>query len=364
MIPFNDLSRIHLPLLPQFESAFRKIVTASQFVLGEEVLNFETELAELEGSQFAVGINNGTNALELSLRAIGVQQGDEVITTAFTFVATVHAIQQAGAKCVLVDIFEDLPLLDFSKIEEKITERTKAIVLVSLHGIIDHLDEYRRIANKHQLFLILDGAQSHLARFGNKPLTEYFEMVSLSFYPGKNLGAFGEGGAVLTNNFEFADKLRVYRDWGAREKYNHEFWGGNYRLEPIQASMLRIKLPYLKNWTEQRKALGRKYSSHLPKSLLNSMISKDGDHVFHMYTIQSPQRERVQNAFNLENIGWGIHYPKAVHQNPNYSHLEGHHGEFRNAVKYASSTLSLPIFPEMQDVEQEEVTEILLRSLD
>jgi dTDP-4-amino-4,6-dideoxygalactose transaminase len=363
MIPFNDLSRIHAPLLKEFQEVFEKIVLTSSFVLGEHVKQFEIELASLEDARFAVGVNNGTSALELAIRALGLESGDEVVTSALTFVATVHAIQQAGANAVLVDISPNFPLIDPSKLEEKITSRTKAIVVVSLHGIIDGLDEYRRIADKFGLKLILDGAQSHLARFERKSLLEYFEMVTLSFYPGKNLGALGEGGAILTNELEYAEKLRLFRDWGSKEKYNHETWGGNYRLEPLQAAMLRIKLPLLEKWTDQRKSLAANYQVSLPSELLSSGVSRKGDHVYHMFTIQTEFRARIQTAFNENNIGWGIHYPRAVHQNPFYSSLEVKKGEFENSEKFASTTLSIPIFPEMRKDEQDEVVKVLLNTI-
>lgn len=363
MIPFNDLSRIHSPLLKSFQGVFEKIVLNSSFVLGEYVKQFEIELATHEVAEFAIGVNNGTSALELAIRALDLENGDEVITSALTFVATVHAIQQAGAKAVLVDISPNFPLIDPSRLEEKITPRTKAIVVVSLHGIIDNLDEYRHIADKFGLKLILDGAQSHLGRYQNESLLEYFEMVTLSFYPGKNLGALGEGGAVLTNKLECAEKLRLFRDWGSKEKYNHETWGGNYRLEPLQAAMLSIKLPFLEEWTNQRKSLAANYRLKLPREILTSDVSQKGDHVFHMFTIQSENRAKIQTAFNDENIGWGIHYPRAIHQNPFYSQLEVVKGEFRNSEKFAATTLSIPIFPLMREDEHAKVVDVLSSSL-
>ena len=363
MIPFNDLSRIHAPLQSQFSEKFNEIVSTSQFVLGQEVLDFENELSKIEGSEFAIAVNNGTNSLELALRAVGVTSGDEVITTALTFVATAHAIQQTGARCVLVDILPNLPILDFTKIEEKISEKTKAIVLVTLHGIVDYLDELSSISKKFGIPLIIDGAQSHLAKYEGKPISDFVDAISLSFYPGKNLGALGEGGAVLTNNEEISSKIRLYRDWGAREKYMHECWGGNYRLEPLQAAMLSIKLPHLEKWTNQRKSLGQNYIDLLPRENLALDLSKKGDHVFHMLTIQSGLRDEIQNILNMEKIGWGIHYPRAIHQNPYYSELKSPGDDFRNAENFAASTISLPVFPEMQEWEQEKVISVVLSIL-
>jgi dTDP-4-amino-4,6-dideoxygalactose transaminase len=352
VIPFNDLSRIHSPLLSEFESKFTEIVLTSSFVLGNEVARFESELALVEEATFAIGVNNGTNALELTLRSLEIGIGDEVITSALTFVATAHAIEETGARCVLVDILPNLPLLDPEKIEEKITEHTKAIVVVSLHGVVDKIDMYREIANKFGLFLILDGAQSHLGRFNNSPLTEYFDAVTLSFYPGKNLGAFGEAGAILTNSEKIESKVKISRDWGAERKYEHEYWGGNFRIEPIQAAMLAIKLGHLKDWTLERKKIAKAYSESLPIEVLCEPISPLGDHVFHMFTIQSKRRPIIQERFNSLQIGWGIHYPRAVHQNAYYERLCSKSGEFKNAELFASNTLSLPIFPGLKESEQ------------
>jgi dTDP-4-amino-4,6-dideoxygalactose transaminase len=363
MIPFNDLSRIHAPLLSEFQSKFSEIVMTSSFVLGDEVSKFENELAQIEGATYAIGVNNGTNALELTLRALDIGPGDEVITSALTFVATAHAIEETSAKCVLVDILSNLPLLDPEKIEERITEQTKAIVVVSLHGIVDKIDKYREIANRFGLYLILDGAQSHLGRFNDNPLTNYFDAVTLSFYPGKNLGAFGEAGAVLTNSLKIESKLKISRDWGAKRKYEHEHWGGNFRIEPIQAAMLSIKIKHLNFWTLERKKIAKNYAESLPFEVLTESVSPLGDHVFHMFTIQSKYRSVVQERFNSLEIGWGIHYPRAVHQNAYYERLCSKPGEYRNAELFASNTLSLPVFPGLLESEQIVVIDVLNKVL-
>jgi dTDP-4-amino-4,6-dideoxygalactose transaminase len=346
--------------MPQFQNVFESLVETSSFVLGEQVKQFELELATLEGAAYSVGVNNGTSALELAIRSLGLETGDEVITSALTFVATVYAIQESGLTPVLADVSPNFPLLDPVSIEEKISNKTKAIVIVSLHGIVDRVDDYRRIADKYNLKLVLDGAQSHLGRYDNKPLAEFFDLITLSFYPGKNLGALGEGGAVITNNSQYAKRIELSRNWGSREKYLHEFWGGNYRLEPLQAAMLRLKLPHLRNWTDDRKVIGTTYRSQLPPEVLTQANSDKGDHVFHMFTIQTSKRKEMQAEFNAKEIGWGIHYPYAVHQNPFYSELEVIQGELKNSEYFAERTLSLPVFPMMQDFEQQEVIQAVL----
>ena len=350
-VPFNDLSRIHTPLLSAFHNKFEEIVRDSQFVLGSEVSDFEEDLAILEGCKFAIGVNNGTTAIELALRAAGVKSGDEVITTSFTFVATIHAIEQTGAIPVLIDILPNSPLINPDLIEAQITQKTKALVIVSLHGMVDHVSQYADIAKTHNLTLILDGAQSHLGRFKKKPLTDYFDFVTLSFYPGKNLGALGEGGAVLTNSSKFSDAIKQSRDWGAEAKYDHKYWGGNYRLEALQAALLRIKISSLEKWTIERKSIAAFFKSEIPIKLLPTQITSDGDHVYHVFTIQAADREAMARALTANNIGWGIHYPKAVHQNPYYSRLTPARYSLANSEAFSAKTLSLPIFPGMQEEE-------------
>jgi dTDP-4-amino-4,6-dideoxygalactose transaminase len=361
-VPFNDLSRIHIPLLSAFHNKFEEIARNSHFVLGSEVSDFEEELAVLEGCKFAIGVNNGTTAIELALRAAGVKSGDEVITTSFTFVATIHAIEQTGATPVLVDILPNSPLINPDLIKSQITQRTKALVVVSLHGMVDHISQYLEIAKNHNLILILDGAQSHLGRYQGKPLTDYFDLVTLSFYPGKNLGALGEGGAVLTNNSNYSTSIKQSRDWGAEAKYEHKYWGGNYRLEALQASLLSVKIASLKKWTLERKEIAEYFKSELPNELLPAQISMDGDHVYHVFTIQVPHREALARTLTDKNIGWGIHYPNAVHQNPYYSRLAPAEYSLTNSEEFSARTLSLPIFPGMLEEEIKFVCSAIITS--
>lgn len=358
-VPFNDLTRIHEPLTLEFEDALRQVLRTSNLVLGSEVSNFERELAESEGSKFAVGLNSGTTAIELALRSIGIKKGDEVITTSLTFVATCFAILQCGAVPVLVDIDPLTGLLNPNLIESQITEKTKALVFVSLHGRIENLGEVQKICESHGLKFIIDAAQSHLATSGGSPQLAFADLVTLSFYPGKNLGALGEGGAVLTNDTEFYENIKLMRDWGAKEKYNHTVWGGNYRLESLQAAFLRIKLKHLAEWTRKRQQIAQIYTENLKDEYLMGPISASESHVYHIYSIVSERRDSMCAYLESKEIAFGFHYPKAVHQQIAYFDKVIVKSTLKNAEWLASRTLSIPLFPEQKSNEIEYVVESL-----
>jgi dTDP-4-amino-4,6-dideoxygalactose transaminase len=352
-VPFNDLARIHATLESRFAEATVEISKNSGFVLGPEVSKFESAYAALEDASFCIGIDNGTNAIELMLRAAGISSGDEVITTAFTFVATVFAIERIGAVPILVDIEDNSPLINPEKIEEKITHKTKAILIVSLHGRVANIDRLSSIADKYNLPLLLDGAQSHLAEYNGKKLSHYFVAISTSFYPGKNLGALGEGGAVLTNNQAIAEKIRRFRDWGAETKYEHVDWGGNFRLHALQASFLSIKIESLKDWTQQRRQIGKRYNDNINAAFLRKELSATDDHVYHIYEIKVRDRIKAGRVLDQAGISWGIHYPTSIAKTAAYRHLGVE--SFPNAEKFSAHTISLPLFPLMTDDEQARV---------
>ena len=349
VVPFNDLSRIHENLESDFISETKQIVSNSAFVLGQKVVNFESQYASLEQANFCVGVDNGTNSIELMLRAVGVSANDEVITSAMTFIATIFAIERIGAIPVLVDTLPNSPLMDYSQIQRKISKRTKAILMVTLHGRIEYLNEFQEIASKNNLILLIDGAQSHLGRFQNLPLVNFADAVSTSFYPGKNLGSLGEGGAVLTNSQEIAEKIKLYRDWGAKEKYMHDSWGGNFRLHSIQAAFLTIKLRHLTDWTAERKQIGNRYLSEITNSVVRPPVQEIGDHVYHIFDIRVSNRLKAISVLEEHEIAWGIHYPKAVSSNKAFQHL----GKvtYQNATEFADTTLSIPLFPGMLEEE-------------
>ena len=356
-VPFNDLSRIHRPLLEQFRGGLTHLVENSSLVLGQEVTSFEQELALAEGCDFAIGANNGTSAIELALRALDIGPGDEVITTAFTFVATCFSILQTGAIPVLVDIDPLTGLLDPAGIERVITPKTKAVVFVTLHGRVENLEQIQAICKAHNLRFVIDAAQSHLGTFNGRPQTEFCDAATLSFYPGKNLGALGEGGAILTNSRELKDRLLLMRDWGASEKYNHTVWGGNFRLESLQASFLRIKLRELKNWTEERQRIADTYRQRLNPAYLMKPISRESSHVYHVFSIVVSNRAEFCDHLNQNQIAFGFHYPKAIHQQPAYSSKILNPVPLAHSEWLANSTVSIPIFPGQTDKEIRKVVE-------
>lgn len=354
-VPFNDLSRIHHPLLSQFQEALTNLVETSDLVLGQQVASFEEELAKAEGTKYAIGVNSGTTAIELALRALNIGVGDEVITTAFTFVATCFAILEAGATPVLIDIDPMSGLMDPQMIEKAITPKTKAVVFVSLHGRVENLTQIRDLCASRNIRFIIDAAQSHLGTYQGRQQSEFCDVATLSFYPGKNLGALGEAGAILTNSIETKERLMLMRDWGAKEKYNHEVWGGNYRLESLQASFLRIKLQNLRDWTSQRQRIAEVYRDNMNSKLLTSPIHHDGSHVYHIFSVNANDRKAFCDHLTQNNIGFGLHYPRAIHQQPAYTDRVLKPVNLDNSEWLAGATVSLPIFPGQTDSEIERV---------
>ena len=354
-VPFNDLTRIHLPLLHEFGESLSRLVSSSSLVLGEELKSFEVELSDAEDSKFAIGVNNGTNAIELALRALGIGTGDEVLVPAFTFVATAFAVTQVGAIPVLVDVDENTGLLDLNSARSAISHKTKALILVTIHGRADHLVEYREFCEEFKISFIIDGAQSHLSTFDGIKLINFCDISTLSFYPGKNLGALGEGGAILTNSEEIDSKIRLMRDWGAERKYDHSTGGGNFRLEPLQASFLRTKLRKLQEWTDDRIRIANIYRGEMNSELLMNQVSEKGSHVYHIFALKVESRESVEKIFNDSRISYGFHYPRAIHQNRAYAELVKTPVSLDNSEKLASQTISLPIFPSQTESEIERV---------
>ena len=358
-VPFNDLLRIHKPLIPQFNECLTSAIQSSNFVNGQIVSEFENNLAKAEGLNFAASTSTGTSAIELTLKALGIGPGDEVVTTSFTFVATVFSILQVGAVPVLVDINGNDCLIDPDTITKSISKKTKAIIVVSLHGRLDHVNLYEDIAKRYGLYLILDASQSHLARWNSNNQGKYFDAMTLSFYPGKNLGSLGEGGAVLSDNSKIIEMVRIMRDWGSKQKYVHDYWGGNYRMQSIQAGFLNIKLPYLSEWTIERKKIAQKYISSLNPEILRSPVSQNGDNVYHIFDILVKNREKVIAHLVEQKISTGIHYPSIVQDNNAYRDKIKQLSPCENAKKLANTTLSLPLFPGLTDEELETVIDAI-----
>jgi dTDP-4-amino-4,6-dideoxygalactose transaminase len=363
MIPFVDLKAQYHSIKAEIDTAITHILENSQFVLGPEVAAFENEFASYTGGAHAIGLNSGTSALHLAMLAAGIGPGDEVITIPFTFVATTAAIGYTGAKPVFVDIDPVSFTMDPSLVEAAITPRTKAIVPVHLYGQPADLDPILEVARRHNLIVIEDAAQAHGAEYKGRRVGSIADMGCFSFYPGKNLGAYGEGGAVVTNNPEYVRTIRMLRDWGAEKKYLHVLKGYNYRLEGIQGAILRVKLRYLEAWTEARRAHAAQYNQLLAGSGVGTPQAKDyARHVYHVYAVRTKHREALQKALQDREVQTGIHYPIPVHLLPAYSELGHKRGDFPHSEQAADEVLSLPMFPELAPAQVEAVAEAVRAS--
>jgi dTDP-4-amino-4,6-dideoxygalactose transaminase len=352
MIPFVDLKAQYHAIKAEVDAAIADVLESSAFVLGKHVAAFEEEFAAYCGTTHAIGVNSGTSALHLAMLAAGLGPGDEVITASMTFVATVAAIGYTGARPVFVDADPVSYTIDPSKIEAAITGRTRAIVPVHLYGQPADMDPILEIARRHNLIVIEDAAQAHGAGYKGRRAGSIGDLGCFSFYPGKNLGAYGEGGAVVTANPEYNRTIRMLRDWGAEKRYHHVLKGYNYRLEGIQGAILRVKLRRLDEWTACRQAHAREYSRLLEGSgLITPAVMPYASHVFHVYALRSAQRDQLQQALQEKGVQSGIHYPVPVHLLEAWSDLGYRKGSFPLSERLAAEELSLPMYAELTDAQ-------------
>jgi dTDP-4-amino-4,6-dideoxygalactose transaminase len=361
VIPFVDLKAQYASIKGEVNAAIQHILDTCQFTLGAEVAKFEQEFAAFSGAKIGIGVNTGTSALHLALLAAEIGPGDEVITTPFTFVATVAAIRYCGATPVFVDIDPVSFNMNPAAIEAAVTPRTRAIIPVHLYGQPADMDPIMAVARKHKLVVIEDACQAHAAEYKGRRVGGIGDMACFSFYPGKNLGAYGEGGMVTTNNEAYARTIRMLRDWGAEKKYHHVLKGYNFRLEGIQGAVLRVKLKYLEGWTEARRAAAARYDGlfegtavRAPKALAHNR------HVYHIYAIRTSERAAWMEALNAAGVQTGIHYPTPVHLLPAHADLGYRAGQFPLAEKAASEVLSLPMFPELTSAQTSEVAKAVI----
>lgn len=354
MIPFLDLKRQYAEIGPELEDSVRDVLRSCGYVLGAPVEAFETAFAAYCGTAHAVAVSTGTSALHLALLAAGVGPGDEVITVPTTFVATVAAILYAGARPVLVDVDPVTLTMDPARLEAAITPRTRAILPVHFHGRLADMAAILGIARAHGLRVIEDAAQAHGATRG-KRAGAFGDLGCFSFYPGKNIGAAGEGGAVTTDDPELAARIRQLRDWGQSERYVHAVKGFNYRMDAIQGAVLGIKLTRLDGWNAARRRIANAYDLGLAPAVERAAGPFAEDHVCHVYAIQSSGRDGLRAALALNGVATNIHYPRPVHLQPAYADLGYGPGDFPVAERYATRTLSLPIFPELEPAEVEQV---------
>jgi dTDP-4-amino-4,6-dideoxygalactose transaminase/acetyltransferase-like isoleucine patch superfamily enzyme len=362
-VPFVDLKTQYRAIRGEIRGAIDRILDSGSYVLGEEVAAFEREFAAYSAAEFGVALNSGTSALHLALLAADIGPGDEVITVPFTFVATVAAILYAGAKPVLVDIDPRTFTLDVAQLERAIGPRTRAIMPVHLYGQPADMEPIQAIARRHGLVVIEDAAQAHGAEYKGQRAGRLGDLGCFSFYPGKNLGAYGEGGLVTTNNAEYARKIRMLRDWGQERKYRHVLKGYNYRMEGFQGAILRVKLRRLEEWTEARRAHASRYDELLAGSGVTTPIAMaDRRHVYHVYAVRTNRREALQHDLQAAGIQSGIHYPIPVHLQPAYADLGYREGDFPESERAAAEVLSLPMYPELTVELQQRVVEAVRRS--
>ena len=349
-VPYLDLKAQYQNIKPEIDAAIAGVLESCQFILGAEVSRFEQDFAAYCGTAECIALNSGTSALHLALLAAGVGPGDEVITVPFTFVASVAAVVYVGARPVLVDIEPRSFTMDPAAIEPLITPRTKAIMPVHLYGQSADMDPIMEVALRHQLVVIEDAAQAHGAKYRGRPVGSIGDIACFSFYPGKNLGAYGEGGAVTTSNATYARKIRMLRDWGQDRKYHHVLRGFNYRMDAFQGAILRVKLRHLEQWTEARREIVGKYN----RALAGSGVERPTEmpwarHVYHTYTLRTKYRDALHAALEKEGIQTGIHYPLPIHLQPAYADLGYARHALPESEKAAEEVLSLPLYPEIAD---------------
>jgi dTDP-4-amino-4,6-dideoxygalactose transaminase len=361
MIPFVDLKAQYKSIKPEIDDAIARVVESTSFILGPEVESFEQAFAQYVGARFCIGVNSGTTALQLALLANSVGRGDEVIVPTNSFFATAEAVSATGATPRFVDADPVSYTIDVSKIKAAITSRTRAIIPVHLYGQSADLDPICEIAKRNNLVVIEDAAQAHGARYKGLRTGPLGDVGCFSFYPGKNLGAYGEAGALVTNNEVLADRARLLRDHGSREKYRHDVIGYNFRLEAIQAAILRVKLRHLETWNDLRRAHAARYHELLKDcALILPSEMPYARHVYHVYVVQSDSRDQLLRRLLAAGIQTGIHYPVPIHLQPAYASLGYQRGDFPVTERLCERVLSMPMFAELSDDQIASIADVMV----
>lgn len=353
-IPLVNLQKQYQHYKSEIDVAIQKVLDTSHYVLGEDVGIFEQKFADFCDAKYCVAVASGTDALLISLKALGIKEGDEVITVPNSFFATALAVSMLGAKPVFVDINPQTYTIDVSKIEEKITPRTKAIIPVHLFGQPADMDPIKKIADKHNLRILEDACQAHGARYKGRRVGTFGDIAAFSFFPGKNLGAYGDGGGIVTNNKDLAEKAYLYHVYGGKDKYNYSMLGFNSRLDTLQAAVLMVKLKYLDEWTEKRRQNAGLYDTLLSGMAVTTPVVLDAvEPAFHLYVIRTDKdkRDGLAKYLNDNGIATGVHYPIPIHLQTAYKALGYTKGDFPHTERSSEEILSLPMCPELQEGE-------------
>ncbi|MGE5439530.1 MAG: DegT/DnrJ/EryC1/StrS family aminotransferase [Bacteroidota bacterium] len=363
-VPFQDLKSQYKSIKDEVNRAIQEVLDSSAFILGKAVSEFEQEFALAQNVKHCIGLSSGTDGNHAVLWALGIKEGDEVIIPVNTFIATAWGATLNGAKPVFVDCDAESYNIAVPQIEQAVTPNTRALVAVHLYGQAADLDSIRDITDKNNIYLVEDCAQAHLAQYKGQRVGGLSEAASFSFYPGKNLGAYGEAGAATTNNDLLAKKIRMIREHGSSQKYNHEIFGHNYRMEGIQGAVLGVKLKYLEEWTEKRRTAAKLYNEYL-SDIEEIKLPREmsyAKHVYHLYVVQlrsglEEARNRLADYLKENGIATGLHYPVPLHLQKCFSYLGYKKGDFPVAEKLASGSLSLPMFPELTESQIKYVAE-------
>lgn len=358
LVPFVDLDAQYHEIKNEIDVAIAKVITSSKFIGGEDVIKFEEEFANYIGSRYCIGVNSGTDALILGVRALELSQGDEIIIPANTYISSALAASENDVKPVFADIDEEDFGINLSDLTSKINFRTKAVIITHLNGQPDKIDEIKNILKKtgRKIYLIEDACQVHGAFYKNKRVGSFGIFSAFSFYPGKNLGAYGDAGAITTNDQKLADKYKLLREYGQVKKYYHDILGINSRLDSIQAAVLRVKLPYLDKWNNKRKEIAYRYTSYLNKHLPfiktpNNFTNRES--VYHLYVIRTKNRNKLSNYLAKNSIQSLIHYPVPLHLQSAYRYLGYSKGDLPIVERVSSEILSLPIYPQLTKEKQD-----------
>jgi dTDP-4-amino-4,6-dideoxygalactose transaminase len=361
IVPFVDLHAQYLTIKEDIDAAIARTIARSAFIGGDELQSFEVEFARYCDVAACVGVGNGTDALYLTLRALGIGPGDEVITVSHTFIATAEAVSMTGAQPVFVDIDDDTMLMDPDALEAAVTARTRAVIPVHLYGQACDMDRIIAVAKRHQLKVIEDAAQAHGARWRGQRVGSIADAGCFSFFPGKNLGAYGDAGGVVSNDEDLIRRIRMLANHGRAEKYVHERLGVNSRLDGLQAAILRVKLRHLDAWNDERRRVARQYGEPLRDSDVRlPVVNPEAEPVWHLFVVRTGDRDQLLAKLKAQGIAGGVHYPVPLHLQPAYQHLQIPAGALPITERAAATVVSLPMYPEMMQEQVEVVSQAVM----